>query len=178
MPLPAILAQEVWSVAQGMISRRIADFARGETRYRILTPTEITRALRSEYLGRPGVTGQALRGLAVRARNAFMIGERMQADAGYRPPRGAAPIDPALRPGDEAYRYRVLVEFQGEDGTPDAAVVEIRTDAAQTHQQIADNIAELIDWDRYPRATRQAVIGAALMNQDAQVSVISVGRRA
>lgn len=178
MAIPAILAQEVWSVAQGMIAQRVGAFNLGLERYRVLTTPEIARALYREYADRPGVSRQSLYGLAVRARNSFLLAERMQNDTALQLARSAIPIDPALRPGDERYRYRVLVEFTGTDGNPDSAVVEIRTDQAQTMDSIRANINELIDWDRYPRASRQQVIASSLLNADAQVTVISVGRRA
>ncbi len=103
--------------------------------------------------------------------------DAMNADPGYAPTRGELSTIPGSTLYEERYTYRVLVEVTGENGQTVTTVIDYRSDAALSSQQIAADLAA-----NFPPALvsstagRNALRGIGEFNPPA-VTVLGAGKR-
>lgn len=102
----------------------------------------------------------------------------MTADPGMTPTRSQLPVDPTLGPGDERYRYVVLVRSTARDGRVGEAVVEMRSDDPLSLAEMREQAAQYIDLDDYPnRQGKKGILRADISAGNVTVDVLSSGRR-
>lgn len=171
------LASAIWRFAQGVLEAEQIASGRGMRSTAHMAVKLLNARVRKEFGDLPGWDARKASGVVTRARNAWRLARALSDAPATVARRSSIPIDPDIRQGEPAYRYRVRIRYTDAQGGEAYVIAVMRSNRILTADQLRAQAHDLIDWTAMRRPGRSPSLETALGGDQYTVHVLSIGRR-